>query len=95
MALPSADLLEELLVALDQWEWILHSVFHSDEHVDAKTMNDQEFAASRRFTNAAAVRRAQLRRAAFLRSPAAKFVVPAPFSLTYWYKEPRRIPNEL
>jgi len=91
MALPSPDLLEEVLVALQDWERILHTVFHSDERFSGTTEYDEDWAASRRLTNEAALWRAQQRRAAFLRSPAAKYFVPAPFSLTYWYDEPRTI----
>jgi len=91
MALPSPDLLEEVLVALNDWEWILHDVYHQDDDASALTDYDADLAASRRFTNEACLWRAQQRRAAFLRSPAAKYFVPAPFSLTYWYDEPRTI----
>lgn len=91
MALPSADLLEEVLVALKDWEWILHDVYHEDDQAAAETEFDAELAAARRFTNEACLWRAQQRRAAFLRSPAAKYVVPCPFSLTYWYDEPRKV----
>lgn len=93
MALPSADLLEELLGALEDWEKILFTVYHHGEHYEAKTEFEQEVAAARRYTNDAALVRAQLARRAFLRSDAARYVVPAPFNITFWYKEPRVLPE--
>lgn len=91
MALASPDLLEQLLPALQDWEWILFHAFHADEHSTANTIYAQELSASRRQANELALLLAQERRATFLRSPAARFVVPAPYSVTYWLQDAKSI----
>lgn len=91
MSLASPDLLEELLAALQDWEWLLYEVFSSQQHASANTRFEQDVAAARRQSNEAALLKAQRRRALFLRSASAGFVVPAPYNISYWYREPKVI----
>jgi len=96
MALPSHDLLEAVLEALTDWEGMLQRQFDGPD-VEALDTNpratvgqaDELFAS--RVTNEDALAAAQRRRSDFLRSPAAKFVVPVPWSISYWYDEPKAI----
>lgn len=85
MALPSSpELLEELLTALQNWEWILFDEYQKMQHTAATTNYGQMVAAARRQDDEEELLKAQHRRASFLRTPAARFVVPSPFDITFW-----------
>jgi len=96
MALPSQDLLEAVLEALNDWEGMLQREFdgtnlQSLENNPRSTVGHADELFATRVTNEDALAAAQRRRSDFLRSPAAKFVVPVPWSISYWYDEPKAI----
>jgi len=96
MALPSQALMEELLEALNDWEAILQAEYNTQElrevYDDPQgTVGQLDALFPPRMTAEDALAAAQQRRSAFLHSPAAQYVVPVPWSITYWYDEPKRI----
>lgn len=96
MSLPSQDLLEAVLEALTDWEGILQRQFDGPfvealDNDSRSTVGQAEELFASRVTNEDALAAAQQRRRDFLRSPAAKFVVPVPWSISYWYDEPKAI----
>jgi len=96
MALPSAALVEELLQALTEWEAMLQRQYNTQElrqvYEDPEaTVGQLDEIVPPRQSAEDALAAAQRRRSSFLHSEAAKYVVPTPWSITYWYDEPTRI----